>query len=139
MRSLQLDIKLFSEFNIGYATIPLQSGSNRIIKNMNRNYNIKKILNIIKKIKKVSPKTAVYTHFIVCYPKENFIDFLKSIYCSMFFDLSIVFLYSESSVSTSSVVSNYKSNFARIYRPAFFMIFQNFVVLYKTLKLPRPK
>lgn len=103
---------------------------------MNRNYDIKKILNIIKKIKKVSPKTAIYTHFIICYPNEKFIDFLKSIYCSMFFDLSMVFSYSESKDSTSLGLSDYKSRFARAYRSAFFMLFLNFVIFYKLLTFP---
>jgi tRNA A37 methylthiotransferase MiaB len=129
-------IKLFSEFNICYATIPLQSGSNRILKDMNRNYNIKKIRNIIKKIKMVSPKTIIYTHFIICYPKEKIIDFLKSIYSSLYFDLSIVFIYSEPKDSISLGLSNHKSRFVRIYRLVFFKLFQNFVTFYKLLILP---
>ncbi|MHA1190781.1 MAG: radical SAM protein [Promethearchaeota archaeon] len=132
-------IKLFSESNISYATIPVQSGSNRIIKDMNRNYDIKKIQNIIKKIKKVSPKTALYTHFIICYPNEKFIDFLKSIYCSMYFDLSIVFVYLEPKDSTSSGLSYHKSRFARAYRLTFFMLFQNFITFYKFLTFPNQK
>ena len=132
-------IKLFSENNISFATIPIQSGSNRIIKDMNRNYDIKTTLNIVKKIKKVSPKTAVYTHYIICYPNETFIDFLKSIYSSLFFDLSIVFSYSESKDSKSSGLSDNRSKFTKIYRPAFFMLLQNFIVFYKLLKLPNPK
>jgi tRNA A37 methylthiotransferase MiaB len=129
-------MKLFSECNISYATIPVQSGSNRVLKEMNRNYDIKKIQDIIKKIKKISPKTAMYTHFIICYPNEKFIDFLKSMYCSMYFDLPIVFIYSAIKDSKSAVLSNYKSEFTRRYRTIFFMLFLNFVVLYKLMTLP---
>ena len=132
-------IKLFSENNISFATIPIQSGSNRILKDMNRNYDIKKTLNIVKKIKKVSPKTSLYTHYIICYPNESFIDYLKSIYTSLFFDLSIVFSYSESDNLTNSGLSNKNLKFAKKYRPAFFMLFQNFVVLYKLLRLSNLK
>ena len=130
-------IKIFSEINISYATIPVQSGSNRIIKDMNRNYDIKKIHNIIKKLKKVSPKTAIYTHFIICYPNEKFIDFLKSIYSSLYFDLPIFFVYSEPKNSTSSGLSDYKSRFARAYKSTFFMLFLNFVVFYKLITFPK--
>lgn len=129
-------IKLFSEFNISYATIPLQSGSNRILKDMNRNYDVKKIQKIIKKIKKVSPKTIIYTHYIICYPNEKFIDFLKSIFSSLYFDLSILFVYSDPKDSTSSNLSTFKSRFTREYRSFFFMLFQNFYVFFKLLTLP---
>ena len=128
-------IKLFSEFNISYATIPLQSGSNKIIDDMNRNYDIYKILDIVKKIKKVSPETIIYTHYIICYPNEKFIDFLKSIYSSLYFDLSILFVYSEPEESTSSSFLNYRSRFTREYRSFIFMLFHNFVTFYKLLTL----
>ncbi len=126
-------IKLFSEFNISYATIPVQSGSNRVLKDMNRNYDINKIQRIVKKIKKVSPETAIYTHFIICYPTEKLIDFLKSIYSSLYFDLTIFFVYSESKDATNSNLFSYKSRFIRAYRSTFFIIFLNFIAFYKLL------
>ncbi len=132
-------IKLFSEFNISYATIPVQSGSNRVLKDMNRNYDINKIQSIVKKIKKVSPKTIIYTHFIICHPGEKFIDFLKSLYCSLYFDLPIVLVYSGHKDSTNFTFQQDKSKFARIYRYTFFMLFLNFVVFYKLLTFPKPK
>jgi len=132
-------IKLFSDFNISYATIPVQSGSNRVLKDMNRIYDIKNIQKIVQKIKKVSPKTAIYTHFIICYPKEKFIDFLKSIYCSIYFDLPIVFVYSEHKEPTSSYLLGYKSRFVRAYRSTFSMLLMNFIIFYKLLTFPNKK
>jgi ribosomal protein S12 methylthiotransferase len=129
-------IKLFSDLNISYATIPLQSGSNKILNDMNRNYDANKIEKIVKKLKKVAPQTAIYTHFIICYPKENFIDFLRSVYFSIFFDLTILFVYSDVNESTNSNYTNKISGFVRAYRSTFFMIFQNFIVLYRLLTLP---
>ena len=132
-------IKLFSENNISYATIPIQSGSNKIIKDMNRIYDIEKTISIIKKIKKAAPQTALNTHLIICYPNENFIDFLKSLYASLFFDFTIVFVYSAPNESSSSDFSHFKSRFARNYRLTFFVLFQNFVTFYKLIKLPIKK
>jgi tRNA A37 methylthiotransferase MiaB len=126
-------IKLFSKCNISYATIPVQSGSNRVLKDMNRNYDIKKIQNIVKNIKKVSPKTIIYTHFIICYPGEKFVDFLKSMYCSMFFDLPIVLVYSGHNNLTNSTLQNKKTRLAVWYRYTFFMLFLNFIIFYKLL------
>jgi len=127
-------IKLFSELDISYATIPVQSGSNRIIKDMNRNYDIQKIQEIVKKIKKVSPSTAIYTHFIICYPGEKLVDFLKTLHCAMYFDLPIAFAYSAPKDSTDS--SGLWSSFTRAYRLNFFMFFLNFTVFCRLLKIP---
>jgi ribosomal protein S12 methylthiotransferase len=132
-------IKLFSELNISYATIPVQSGSYRIIKDMNRNYDIKKIQKIVKKIKRVSPETAIYTHFIICYPGEKFIDFLKTLYCAMYFDLPIAFAYSAPKDSSRSDLSDFGLRFSMAYRSIFFMFFLNFVVFYKLLTFSNQK
>jgi len=132
-------IKLFSELNIGYATLPVQSGSNRVLKDMNRNYDIIKIQKIVQKIKKVSPKTAIYTHFIICYPNENFIDYLKSVYCSIYFDLPIVLEYSGHKDSKNFDLPDKKSKFASVYRYTFFALFLNLVIFYKLLTFPKQK
>ena len=70
---------------------------------------------------------------------EKFIDYLKSLYYSMYFDLTIVFVYSEHKDSTSLDLSDRKSRFVRAYRYTFFMLFQNFVIFYKLLTLPNQK
>jgi tRNA A37 methylthiotransferase MiaB len=126
-------LTLFQDLNISFITIPVQSGSNRILRDMNRKYDVKKIQEIVKKIKKVSPSTSIYTHFIVCYPGEKFIDYLRSLYCSLYFDLPIVLEYSGRSDKDKSLVHNSQSKFASVYRFTFFMLFLNFLILYKLL------
>jgi tRNA A37 methylthiotransferase MiaB len=130
-------IDLFSNVNISFVTIPVQSGSNKVLKDMNRKYDIKKVQGTIKQIKKVAPHSAIYTHFIVCYPNENFIDFLKSVFCSMFFDLPIVLVYSDNKNLKKQNKKYSKSRFAEIYRYTFFMLFLNLVILHKLLKFPK--
>ena len=132
-------INLFSECNISFATIPVQSGSNTVLKTMNRDYDIKKVRKTIKKIKKISPKTALYTHFIICYHKETLIDFLKSLHCSMYFDLTIVLLYSGKRGSANFMIPYDQSKFTTVYRYTFFIIFLNFVIFYRLLTFPKPK
>lgn len=56
--------------------IPLQSASQRLIGLMNRNYDVKNILDMIKKIKRFSPAIRINTHLMFCYPGETRIDFL---------------------------------------------------------------
>lgn len=72
--------------------ICLQSGSDKVLKDMNRKYTTKDFLKLILKIKKLSPSTLFTTDYIVGYPTETIedhklsIDFLNKI---KFFDIHI--------------------------------------------------
>ena len=55
--------------------LPAQSGSNKILEKMNRKYTKEKYLNIVKKMKEVSPKIEFSSDFIVGYPGESEKDF----------------------------------------------------------------
>lgn len=58
--------------------LPIQSGSNKIIKKMNRKYSLNEYLIFIKKINKIR-KTSFSTDLIISFPYEKFIDFDYSI------------------------------------------------------------
>lgn len=58
--------------------IPLQSGSNKILKLMHRPYTKEYYLNKIKKIKKLIPDIAISTDIIVGFPGETDKDFKES-------------------------------------------------------------
>jgi tRNA A37 methylthiotransferase MiaB len=60
-------------------SIPVQSGSDRILKKMHRFSNSKKIKEAFNKIKKAYPKIALDTHFIVGFPGETMDDFKESL------------------------------------------------------------
>ena len=55
--------------------LPVQSGSNKILKNMNRKHTIEKYLDLINKLKKVNPKIQFSSDFIIGYPGETNEDF----------------------------------------------------------------
>ena len=55
--------------------LPIQSGSNNILKLMNRKHNIKDYLNIYQKIKKINSNVAFSSDFIIGYPGEKDKDF----------------------------------------------------------------
>ena len=62
--------------------IPIQSGSDKILKLMNRKYNIEEYKNIINKIRNIRPDINITTDLIVGFPTETEEDFnetLKSI------------------------------------------------------------
>jgi|TARA_B110001452_G_C15222926_1_gene423918 tRNA-2-methylthio-N6-dimethylallyladenosine synthase len=59
--------------------LPVQSGSDKILKLMNRKHNIKYYLSIIDKLKKINPKIKISSDFILGYPDENEKDFQNTI------------------------------------------------------------
>jgi len=59
--------------------LPVQSGSNKILKSMNRKHTIENYLNIINKLKKVRPDIKFSSDFIIGYPGEKKKDFEKTI------------------------------------------------------------
>jgi tRNA-2-methylthio-N6-dimethylallyladenosine synthase len=62
-----------------YLHLPVQSGSDRILKLMNRKYTAEDYLLLIKKIKKACPKIQLGTDIIVGFPGETEKDFQKTV------------------------------------------------------------
>lgn len=76
--------------------LPIQSGSDRILTAMKRNYTTLEYKNIIKKLKKNCPQISISSDFIVGFPNESDADFelTKKIMEDIKFDFSFSFLYS---------------------------------------------
>ncbi len=55
--------------------LPVQSGSDDVLKNMNRKHNREQYLDIVSKIKKINPEINFSSDFIVGYPGESQKDF----------------------------------------------------------------
>ena len=53
-----------------YLHLPVQSGSDLILKNMNRKYTKKKYLDVIEKIRKKIPDIAISSDFIVGFQEK---------------------------------------------------------------------
>lgn len=79
--------------------LPIQSGSNRILAEMNRGYTKEQYLDLISLIKEEIPKASVTTDFIVGFPGENEADFEHTldVVKKAKFDVSYTFLYSQRS------------------------------------------
>ena len=76
--------------------LPVQSGSDEILKKMNRHYDREKYMSLIKKIKEEIPECSITTDIIVGFPgetEENFLDTLNL--CEeVGYDSAFTFIYS---------------------------------------------
>lgn len=54
-----------------YINLPVQSGDNRILKKMNRNYTVKQYRDLVKKIRRKMPRVNLSTDVIVGFPGET--------------------------------------------------------------------
>jgi len=59
--------------------LPVQSGSNKILKLMNRKHTIEEYLKIYEKLKKINPNIEFSSDFIIGYPEENDDDFKNTL------------------------------------------------------------
>lgn len=76
--------------------LPVQSGSSRILKIMNRKYTREQYIDIIKKVRQAIPDVAITTDIIVGFPGETEEDFEETLsLCEeVGFDLAFTFIYS---------------------------------------------
>lgn len=76
--------------------LPVQSGSNKVLKEMNRRYTREYYIERVKKIKKEIPNAAISTDFIVGFPGETEDDFEKTMELvkELEFDMAYTFIYS---------------------------------------------
>lgn len=76
--------------------LPIQSGSNKVLKQMNRGYTREYYIERVEKIRKEMPHASVSTDFIVGFPGETEADFEQTINLvkELNFDMAYTFIYS---------------------------------------------
>ncbi|MBR3897865.1 MAG: tRNA (N(6)-L-threonylcarbamoyladenosine(37)-C(2))-methylthiotransferase MtaB [Bacilli bacterium] len=74
-----LDILKKSDVLVDHMHIPLQSGSDTILKKMNRKYDTNYFIDKINKIREIRPEISITTDVIVGFPSETDENFLESI------------------------------------------------------------
>jgi len=81
---------------VEHVHLPLQSGSDRILKAMRRTYTARKYLELVEKIRNVRPDMAITTDVIVGFPGETEEDYLatRSLMEQVGFDNAFIFRYS---------------------------------------------
>jgi len=89
--------------------LPLQAGSNKVLKEMNRNYTREDYLNIIENIREEIPDCSITTDIIVGFPGEERYDFLETLDMvrKVRFNRAFTFIYSPREGTKASEIKDY--------------------------------
>ena len=87
-----------------YVHLPIQSGSDRILKLMGRKYTVSEYLELVKKIREKVKNVSITTDIIVGFPGETEEDFLKTIDVvnEVKYDLAYTFIFSPREGTTAA-------------------------------------
>ncbi|MBR2802635.1 MAG: tRNA (N6-isopentenyl adenosine(37)-C2)-methylthiotransferase MiaB [Erysipelotrichaceae bacterium] len=91
-----IDVLAAHENLMPYIHLPVQSGSDRILKKMNRSYSREEYLDLFDRIREKIPQASFSTDIIVGFPNETDEDFADtlSLYDHCQFDSAFTFIYS---------------------------------------------
>ncbi len=97
-----------SEKICNHLHLPLQSGSSRLLKIMNRNYTKEQYLALVEKIRKAVPDIALTTDIIVGFPGETEEDFEETldVVRKVRYDSAFTFIYSKRTGTPAAGMEN---------------------------------
>ncbi len=104
-----LEVIKNSNIIVDHLHIPLQAGSDKVLKLMNRKYDLKYFEAKLKEIREIRPDISITTDIIVGFPKESEEDFLETIANARKFGFSKihVFPYSDRKGTVASTMDGH--------------------------------
>lgn len=106
-------LTVFRKLKIDNINIPIQSGSHKVLKLMNRSYNLEIVFRFIYELKKRSPETLIHSHYLLGFPGAKLKDFLKTISTIPIFHYFQAFPYSNRKGTKSSELTETVSEFMK--------------------------
>ena len=100
---------------VNHLHIPLQSGCNKILLDMNRHYDVDYFINKVKDIRNIRPDISITTDIIVGFPNENEEDFKETINTikKIGFSRIHVFPYSKRNKTKAATLPNQIDNITK--------------------------
>jgi len=80
-----------------YVHLPLQSGSDNVLKRMNRTYTKKEFINLVNKIRSILPNCSITTDIIVGFPGETDSDFSETLEMMKINEFNFAYMFKYSS------------------------------------------
>lgn len=119
-----IEVMAHSKTIMPHLHLPIQSGSTKILKKMNRHYTKEDYLNLVSKIKKAIPDISLTTDIMVGFPEEEEEDFLDTldVVDKVGYDSAFTFIYSKRTGTPAAENPNQvdeeivKDRFARLLR-----------------------
>ncbi|KUO52234.1 MAG: tRNA-2-methylthio-N(6)-dimethylallyladenosine synthase MiaB [Desulfitibacter sp. BRH_c19] len=117
--------------------LPVQAGSNKVLKAMNRGYTREEYLELVKKISQQTPNYSITSDIIVGFPNESEEDFLDTldIVEKVRFDASYTFAYSPRKGTPAAKMESQISDTEKKARLHRLMELQNKISIQKNLEL----
>ena len=117
--------------------LPVQYGSDKILKRMNRVYTVEKYLRLVEKIRAAVPNVSLTTDLIVGFPGETDEDFSETLNFlrAVKFDAAFTFIYSKRSGTPAATFENQINDELKHRRLEELMKVQNAISLEKNLSL----
>jgi tRNA A37 methylthiotransferase MiaB len=76
----------FETCRIDWIYLPIESGSDRVLKTMNRKYRVADFLQVVRELRQAAPKLRIETDFVIAYPTETREEFEASLKLVGLFD-----------------------------------------------------
>lgn len=86
VRQISVMKKVLKDKRVVQICIPMQTGSQSLLRRMGRHYNIKEVCHYIESVRKANPDLVIKTQLITGFPGETWDDFFQTLRLMSYFD-----------------------------------------------------